>query len=59
MATTQPPQPVDAGIELEIGGVNRASWPNRDERQLKKLGGGGGPGDIATEQARLDGPGGY
>jgi len=59
MATTQPPQPVDVGIELEIGGMTCASCANRIERKLNKLDGVSASVNYATEKARVTVPEGY
>ena len=59
MSTTQRPQPVDAGIELEIGGMTCASCANRIERKLNKLDGVSASVNYATEKARVTAPEGY
>jgi Cu+-exporting ATPase len=59
MSTTQPPQPVDVGIELEIGGMTCASCANRIERKLNKLDGVSASVNYATEKARVTVPEGY
>ena len=59
MSTTQRPQPVDAGIELEIGGMTCASCANRIERKLNKLDGVSASVNYATEKARVTVPEGY
>ena len=59
MSTTQRPQPVDAGIELEIGGMTCASCANRIERKLNKLDGISASVNYATEKARVLAPEGY
>jgi len=59
MSTTQRPQPVDAGIELEIGGMTCASCANRIERKLNKLDGVSASVNYATEKARVMAPEGY
>ncbi|AXK45451.1 heavy metal translocating P-type ATPase [Brachybacterium saurashtrense] len=59
MATTPSPQPVDVGIELEIGGMTCASCAHRIERKLNKLDGVSASVNYATEKARVTAPEGY
>lgn len=59
MATTPAPQPLDVGIELEIGGMTCASCANRIERKLNKLDGVSASVNYATEKARVTVPEGY
>ncbi len=59
MSTSKAPQPLDAGIELEIGGMTCASCANRIERKLNKLDGISASVNYATEKARVMAPEGY
>ena len=59
MSTREAPQPLDVGIELEIGGMTCASCANRIERKLNKLDGISASVNYATEKARVLAPEGY
>ena len=59
MSTREAPQPLDVGIELEIGGMTCASCANRIERKLNKLDGISASVNYATEKARVMAPEGY
>jgi len=59
MASTPAPQPLDAGIELEIGGMTCASCAHRIERKLNRLDGVSASVNYATEKARVTVPEGY
>ena len=59
MSTSKAPQPLDVGIELEIGGMTCASCANRIERKLNKLDGISASVNYATEKARVMAPEGY
>ncbi len=59
MSTSKAPQPLDVGIELEIGGMTCASCANRIERKLNKLDGISASVNYATEKARVTAPEGY
>ena len=59
MATSPARQPLDVGIELEIGGMTCASCANRIERKLNKLDGVSASVNYATEKARVTVPEGY
>ena len=59
MSTREGPRPLDAGIELEIGGMTCASCANRIERKLNKLDGISASVNYATEKARVMAPEGY
>ncbi|MGP5414864.1 heavy metal translocating P-type ATPase [Brachybacterium paraconglomeratum] len=59
MSTREAPQPLDVGIELEIGGMTCASCANRIERKLNKLDGISASVNYATEKARVWAPEGY
>ena len=59
MSTREAPQPLDVGIELEIGGMTCASCANRIERKLNKLDGISASVNYATEKARVMVPEGY
>ncbi|HJC70932.1 MAG TPA: heavy-metal-associated domain-containing protein, partial [Candidatus Brachybacterium intestinipullorum] len=50
MATSPARQPLDVGIELEIGGMTCASCANRIERKLNKLDGVSASVNYATEK---------
>lgn len=56
---TPAPLVVDAGIELEIGGMTCASCANRIEKRLNKLDGVTATVNYATEKAKVTVPEGY